>query len=243
LALRRENGYNPDLAMSAEAAEDRAKDAGRPFRRLWVRAWSLAAGLVVFGSLYFFVRQYFKDGVWAFDPTLVDKSLGVASLVLLSVSMLLTSVAYFKGGSAKPLVFRKHYGLVGFWIGLTHAGVNHFLLPLWGFHSERPVEAWISDAPAIAALALFGAMAFLSLPKAKARLGGPMWRRTLRYAGYAGLALSIGHASLLKWASWTNYFRTFGSVVPSLSLPAALFAAAAVVLRLAVWVSGRRRRA
>ena len=229
--------------MNGDAAEKGAKDGGRPVRRLWVRAWALAGGLVVFGSLYFFVRGHFKDGVWKFDLTLVDKSLGVAALVLLSLSMLLTSVAYFRHRPARPLAFRKHYGLVGFWTGLVHAGVNHFLLPLGGLHSERQVEAWISDGPALAALALFGAMAFLSLPRAKARLSGGTWRRTLRYAGYAGLALSIGHAALLKWTSWTNYFRTFGSVVPSLSLPAVLFAAAAVILRLAVWVSRRRRRA
>lgn len=229
--------------MNDDAAENGAKSGGGLVRRLWVRAWALAAGLVAFGSLYFFVRQYFKDGVWAFDLTLVDKSLGVAALVLLSLSMLLTSLAYFRARPARPLAFRKHYGLVGFWTGLIHAGVNHFLLPLWGLRSERQLAAWISDGPALVALALFGAMAFLSLPKAKARLGGGAWRRTLRYAGYAGLALSIGHAGLLKWTSWTNYFRTFGSVVPSLSLPASLLAAAAVGLRLAVWISGRRRRA
>lgn len=229
--------------MNGQAEENGTRDGGRLVRRLWVRAWALAGALVALGSLYFFVRQYFKDGVWEFDLTLVDKSLGVAALVLLSLSMLLTSVAYFARRPARPLAFRKHYGLVGFWAGLAHAGVNHFLLPIGGLHSERPIEAWISDGPALAALALFGAMAFLSLPGAKARLGGETWRRTLRYAGYAGLALSIGHAALLKWTSWTNYFRTFGSVVPSLSLPAALFAAAAVVLRLAVWVSQRRRRA
>jgi hypothetical protein len=243
MAIRRENGYNPPLLMTGDAARNGPKDGGRLVGRLWLRAWGLAGGLVAFGSLYFYVRQYFKDGVWTFDLTLVDKSLGVAALVLLSLSMLLTSVAYFRARPARPLAFRKHYGLVGFWTGLFHGAVNHFILPLFGLRSERQVAAWLTDVPAIAALALFGAMAALSLPAAKARLGGATWRRTLRYAGYAGLALSIGHTALLKWTSWTSYFRTFGSVVPSLSLPAALIAAAAVLLRLAVWVSRRRRRA
>ena len=72
-----------------------------------------------------------------------------------------------------------------------------------------------------------------------ARTAGPgRWRKFLRYAGYAGLVLAAGHTALLKWASWTKYFRTFESVLPSLSLPVALFAAAAVLLRLAVWISG-----
>jgi hypothetical protein len=45
----------------------------------------------------------------------------------------------------------------------------------------------------------------------------------------------------LKWSSWENFFRTFDPFLPSLSLPAAAFAAAAVILRLAVWLSRRRR--
>jgi hypothetical protein len=221
---------------------EHAGNGGRPVRRLWARAWAASAAATAFGCLYFFVRQYFKDGTWAFDLGLVNKSLGVAALFLLSLSMFLTGVAYFSNGSARILAFRKHYGLVGFWTGLVHGAVNHFLLPLVGIHAERKVAAWISDGPALAALVLFGVMAWLSDPRSKERLGGPVWRRTLRYAGYVGLGLSIGHTALLKGASWAKYFRTFSSVIPSLSLPVAVFAAAAIILRLAVWVSQRRDR-
>ena len=38
-----------------------------------------------------------------------------------------------------------------------------------------------------------------------------------------------------------NFFRTFDPVLPSLSLPVALFAAAAVLLRLAAWIAGKKR--
>ncbi len=228
--------------MSRAGTENDGTNGRRSVRRLWARAWALSAATVAFGSLYFFVRQYFKDGIWAFDLSLVDKSLGVASLFLLSLSMFLTSVSYFSKGPSKPLAFRKHYGLVGFWTGLIHGGVNHLLLPVWGLQPERKIAAWISDGPGLAALVLFGAMAWLSSPGLKERLGGRAWRRTLRYAGYAALLLAVGHTALLKWESWVNYFRTFGSVVPSLSLPVSAFAALAGVLRLAVWVSRRRTR-
>ncbi len=223
--------------------ESAGRKEGRLVRRLWRRAWAVSAATVAFGSIYFFVRQYFKDGVWNFDLSLVNKSLGVAALFLLTLAMFLTSVAYFSKGPSRPLAFRKHYGLVGFWTGLVHGAVNHILMPVWDLQPERKLEAWISDGPALAALVLFGAMALLSRPGPKDRLGGRTWRRLLRYAGYAGLVLAAGHAALLKWTSWTNYFRTFGSVVPSLSLPVALFAVAAVVLRLAVWISQKRKRA
>ena len=93
------------------------------------------------------------------------------------------------------------------------------------------------------ALAVFGGMAILSLSEVKGRVGGERWRKLLRYAGYAGLILAVAHTGLLKWESWTNFFRTFDPVLPSLSLPVALFGAAVLLLRLAAWIAGKKRRA
>ena len=215
--------------------------AGRPVVRLWAWALSVALASFAMSGLYFFIRQFMKDGIWRFDLGLVNKSLGTAALFLLALSMVLTGAAYFSRGSAKRLAYRKHFGLVGFWTALAHAAVTHFLLPAVGLAAERKAEALNSDWPGIAALVLFGAMAFVSNAEVKGRLGGEAWRKLLRYGGYAGLVLAAGHAALLKWASWASYFRTFHPVLPSLSLPLAVFAASAVVLRLAVWISERRR--
>jgi hypothetical protein len=209
---------------------------------LWVRAVVATAAAVAFGCLYFFVRQYFKDGVWRFDLALVNKSLGTAALFLVALSMFLTGVAYFSRRSGRSLAYRKHYGLMGFWTGLAHGAVNHFWLPAVGLHPERKLEAWLSDAPGLLALVLFGAMALLSNAGVKGRLGGETWRKALRYGGYAGLLLAVAHATLLKWTSWTKYVRTFDSVLPSLSLPVAVFAAVAVVLRLAAWIFEARKK-
>ena len=215
---------------------------GRSVRGLWARAWAALAVSVVFGCVYFFVRQYFKDGVWRFDLTLADKSLGVAALFLVALSMALTGIVYFSKSSPRLLGARKYYGLVGFWTGLAHGVVNHVLLPAVGLHTEGGAEDPHAAAAGWAALALFALMAVASNARAAARLGSGRWRKFLRYAGYAGLVLAAGHAALLKWASWTKYLRTFESVLPSLSLPTVLFAAAVVLLRLAVWISRGRKR-
>jgi hypothetical protein len=207
---------------------------------LWRRTVLLAAAALVFGGLYFFVRQYFKDGVWNFDLYLLNKSLATTSLLLVSLSMLLTGRSYFRPGSNRALAYRKFYGLAGFWIGLVHGAVSHALLP--GYF---PYPSWAVKNPAasslgLAALLLFGAMAAASNRRVKGRWGGEFWRKFLRYAGYAALVAATVHAGVLKWASWTKYFRTFESVLPSLSLPVVFVAAAALVLRIALWAAERR---
>jgi hypothetical protein len=219
---------------------DKTRNGPRTAARLWSRAFLTGFVAFAFGVLYFFVRQFVKDGVWSFDLTLVNKSLGTTSLFLITLSMFLTGLARFSRRPPRPLVFRKHHGLVGFWVGLAHGGVTHFLMPAVGLRAERKVEALDSHIPGLAALILFGIMAVLSIPAVKGFVGGRAWRRLLRYGGYAGLILAAGHTALLKWESWTNFFRTFDPALPSLSLPAALFAAAAVVFRLAAWIAGRR---
>jgi hypothetical protein len=47
---------------------------------------------------------------------------------------------------------------------------------------------------------------------------------------------------MLKSASWSRYFRNFESVLPSLSLFAVAFAVVTVLLRLAVWWAGSRKK-
>jgi hypothetical protein len=225
-----------------EFREKRGRNGDRPVHKLRVRAAGTALAAIAFGCLYFLVRQYFKDAVWRFDLALLNKSLGTAALFLVALSMFLTGVAYFSRRSNRPLAYRKHYGLAGFWTALVHGAVNHFLLPAAGLQPERKLDAAVSDVPGLAALVLFGAMAFLSNAGAKGRLGGETWRKALRYGGYAALVLAVGHTALLKWASWLKYLRTFDSVLPSLSLPVAAFAASAIILRLAVWAFEARKK-
>ncbi|MBN2198954.1 MAG: ferric reductase-like transmembrane domain-containing protein [Candidatus Aminicenantes bacterium] len=211
--------------------------------KLRLRAAAAALGAVAFGSAYFFVRQAFKDGVWRFDFYLFNKSLAAASLFLIALSMLLTSVHFLSRRPRRTLAYRKHLGLAGFWTGAAHGLASHFFLP-----EKFPLFSWMAGHPAeaglgLAALALFGGMAVLSLSSVKGKLGGERWRRLLRWAGYAALVLAAVHAGALKWTSWTKYFRTFSSVLPSFSLPVVLFAAATLILRLTVLVFGRRRKA
>ncbi|HUT08006.1 MAG TPA: ferric reductase-like transmembrane domain-containing protein [Candidatus Latescibacteria bacterium] len=230
------------LTIQNRRPENEGRVGSNLVLKLWVRAGVVAAAAVAFGSLYFFVRQYFKDGIWRFDLSLVNKSLGTAALFLVALSMFLTGAAYFSRRPGRSLAYRKHYGLMGFWTALVHGAVNHFWLSAVGLQPERKLDAWLSDVPGLIALVLFGAMALLSNAAVKGRLGGEAWRKILRYGGYTALLLAMAHAALLKWASWTEYLRTFGSVLPSLSLPIAAFAAAAVLLRLAVWVSEVRKK-
>lgn len=217
------------------------RERGRA-RGLDRRAWALAAAATAFGCVYFFVRQYFKDGVWRFDATLVNKSLGVAALLLIALSMFLTGWGYFSRRPGQSLALRKPYGLAGFWLGLLHGAADHLLLPVLGLEAELKAGAGPAELTGWAALALFGLMTLVSNEGARRAIGNGAWRLFLRYAGYAGLVLAAAHAALLKGGSWSRYFRTFESVLPSLSLFVFALAAAAVLLRLAVWIAERRKK-
>lgn len=217
--------------------------SGQPSRRkIEIRAWATAAAATAFGCLYFFVRQYFKDGIWQFDLTLANKALGVASLLLIALSMYLTGRSYFSRRPGDSLALRKPYGLAGFWIGLAHGAVDHFLLPALGLGPEKRPEGLHAEVTGWIALALFAIMTLASNDKARKLLGTGTWRKLLRYAGYTGLVLAAAHATMLKSASWSRYFRTFESVLPSLSLFAVAFAVVTVILRLAVWRAGSRKK-
>lgn len=215
--------------------------AGRSENRLWRRPLAVGLAAFAFGCAYFFFRQFLKDGVWRFDLTLVNKSLATASLFLIALSMALTGFSYFSCLPSKRLASRKPYGLVGFWIGLAHGAVEHVLLPALGLQSESGPGTRHAEVLGLAALVVFALMAVASNARARERLGGRTWRRFLRYAGYAGLVLATAHAVLLKGAGWARFFRTFMPVLPSLSLPVALFAAFAVLLRLAIWIAAKRK--
>ncbi len=232
--------------MNTQRIDDRPLTAARTnpgagLRKLRLRAAAVAMAAIAFGSLYFFVRLRLKDGLWAFDLYLFNKSLATASLFLVALSMILTGIGYFSRRPGKALALRKHYGLAGFWVGLGHGLVSHLGLP-----DRFPLASWAFEHPAASAsgwlaLLLFGTMAVFSNAGAKSWVGGKLWRKGLRYAGYAALVVACVHAGILKWASWANYFGSFSSVLPSLSLPVVVFAAAALVLRLVVWRSEARK--
>ena len=93
---------NRNPAAGGEKA-GRSARKGRTAARLWIRASLTASFAFAFGCLYFFVRQSVKDGVWRFDLTIVNKSLGTAALFLIALSMFLTGVSILsKRGSEPP---------------------------------------------------------------------------------------------------------------------------------------------
>jgi hypothetical protein len=159
------------------------RNAGAGLWKLRLRAAAIALAAIAFGGFYFFVRQRLKDGLWAFDLYLFNKSLATASLFLVALSMMLTGIGYFSRRPGRALALRKHYGLAGFWVGLAHGLVSHLCLP-----DKFPLASWAFEHPAasasgLAALLLFGTMAAFSNAGAKGRVGGELWRRAFAMRG------------------------------------------------------------
>lgn len=212
----------------------------RPAPSAALRAALYAAGLVAFASAWFFAREIFRGRPAGFGPDLLNKALAVSSLALVAGSMLLTGLARFVPRFRPGLARRKAYGLAGFALGALHALATH------AFLAARPSgEIAGADHGGVmlgsATLFVLSAMALASNGAARRRLGGAAWRRFLRYAGYAALLLATAHAAVLKGASWARWATTFGTVLPSLSLPAVIIALAAIGLRVGMWAADRKK--
>lgn len=202
-------------------------------RALWQKSWLTGLTILAFSYFYFFIRQYFKDGIWRADLNLANKAVAVTSLFLISLSMLQTGLSLIRKSRAKNLAIRKYFGLVGFWFGLTHAVFSHLIFPVIGLKTEgAPWGEELSEFLARLALFLFFIMALLSNNRIKARIKGKKWLSAMRYLGYSGLIFAAIHASLLKWPSWVRYFSGFKSILPSLSLPVVIIAVVTLILRI-----------
>ncbi len=213
----------------------------RARHRDWRTAAAAAAAAVTFSSAWFLAREILRGSGAGFGPALLNKALAVSALGLVAYSMLLTGVARFFPRFRKSLALRKAFGLTGFGLGLAHALINHAVLD-----TRSSPELAKASHPGVmlgaVAVFVFAAMAVASFGPVRRSLGADRWRKFLRYAGYAGLIAAAAHAAILKGGSWARYLRTFGTGLPSLSLPAVALAALAVALRVAVWAAGRRRK-
>jgi len=203
------------------------------YGRLWLNAFVFSIFIFIINSLYLFLRR------GDYDLFIANKALATSSLMLIGFSLALSGLCYFWDFVDTKIIYRKHLGLIGFFLAGAHVIVSGFFL------SNKFTAAWfeskkISMLFGGLALLVFLAMAAISNRYLIHELGGKYWRAFMRFGGYLAFIFIILHFSLLKYPEWLKWLSTGKPFLPPLSLIGVIFGLAVIVLRLALWLAVKR---
>jgi DMSO/TMAO reductase YedYZ heme-binding membrane subunit len=208
----------------------------KPSSRLWLWLYTLIFGGLIFvaGSLYLFARR------GNYDLYIANKVFATTALVLIGFSFALSGLCYFWDFVDTKIIYRKHLGLSGFVFALVH-----IITSVWFLPHKFSWPVWFADnltsvVLGVLALLIFTIMAAISNRYAIEELGSKSWRIALRI-GYIAFVFVIVHFTLLKYNGWINWFKTREPFLPPLSLLEVIFGLVVIILRIALWISKKRR--
>lgn len=198
--------------------------------KLWIE--SSVYSLIIFFTTSLYLKFYYGIYTWK----ITNKALAHTGFLLIGISLVLSSVCYFWNFADKYIIFRKHFGLVGFAYVLAHTFVT--LIPLYGYY---PFPSYFLNnnnvAPfifAVIALLIFTIMAAISNQFAIREIGGKHWKMILR-TGYIAYFFSILHFGAKTYVGWILWLSGKG-ILPPLDLIIVLFGLMVLGLRLALWI-------
>lgn len=197
--------------------------------KMWLETSYIAFSLYVL----FVVATYFLDGTWALLT--FSKALGGTAAVCIAVSFALSGFCYYFDFLDQKLVYRKYFGLLGYWFALLYSLSLLLVNPeryFFGFLKNFFTADFILG---LTAMAIFTFMAFISNAWAMKALGPQNWRRALR-AGYFGWFLLVVRAYLLEKELWTHWIKNLDGFPPP-RLLLSLMAGGVIVLRLSIEIS------
>lgn len=186
--------------------------------------------LTVLLSLIIFVYNYFGSPD---DPLthLLSRSFADTALILIGLSLALSGICYFWNFAEHYFIYRKHLGLIGFALALSHGITFLLIIP------RGNLSAFISG---ITALIIYAFMAAISNRFFMIKLGGSLWRQIIR-VGYIAYILTIIHFSIRSFDEWSGWVANPLKSLPPMSLILLLFAIFVLGLRIAVFISSRRK--
>ena len=197
---------------------------------MWIEAIWFGLALVIFSMLY----QYLQTRTVTIST--IQFACSFAGIILSDLSFILSGLSYFWRIGIRKLGHRKQYGVVGFVLVLIHAILSLQLYAGGIFSLSLYKTAPLTFISSLIALAIFTMMVGVSNWGMPARLGAVLWRRLLRI-GYIGIILFTIHLTLLRYAAWIEWLKTFNPFLPPQSLFLFLFSVTTVGLRIALYVS------
>lgn len=212
-------------------------------KKLWMNSLLIMLGV----NGFFYLYVILLDGPF----TLISfaKVMAGTANFLFAASLSLSSFGYFFDFLDSKVVYRKYFGLLGYFSALAYT----LLLPIvqperywYGFFENF----WTSDfLLGLSAMGIFTMMAVISNDRAMMAIGPVRWRNLLRL-GYVAFFLLVVRAALnesnaigadLKPELWGQYLQSFQTLPPT-RLLFSVVGITVVFLRLAVEFDKWRKR-
>lgn len=204
--------------------------------------WIHVVGLAFY--LYVIICFYTAGIRGLFEPKFVNIAIGYVSMFLILLSMGMSSICYFWNFADRYLMYRKHFGIVGFIYAAMHFGLSLLLVQKWVglpafFANPKTPFPFTTGLISLLVLAF---MTVISHRLAIRYLGGPLWRALLR-GGYLAIIFAVLHTAARKgevWWLWVTGQANY--ILPPMGL--LVFVAMIVVLglRVGMEIDIRRKR-
>ncbi len=196
--------------------------------KLWGNALLLALGMVIFCCAYIVMQTTWNN------VESLNRAVANAAMIMIGLSFIASSVCYFWDFADRYIVYRKYWGLTGFWLVCVHGFVSlsQKEFDLGFFFLPQNIVAFLC---ALGAFAIFLMMALISNVAAVKKLGGKRWRAALR-VGYFAYVLSIIHIAYKASPQWV-YMMTDSSPLPPLSLLIVMFGVTVIIMRIVLSVA------
>lgn len=194
-----------------------------------MKLWGSALLVGALSTLFFMVYSTMIEG-WSGVETF-NRATANAAMILIGISFIISGISYFWDFADYYTIYRKYWGLVGFWLASLHGFVSlaqhefdlgYFLLP-------QNIVAFLS---ALASMLILVMMAVISNVSIIKKLGGKRWRALLR-VGYFAYIFAIIHIAIKAWPQWESAFIS-GNALPPASMLTVAFGLIVLGMRIAL---------
>lgn len=194
----------------------------------------LQTSIIAFALYGFFAAiTSFLDGSLALLTW--SKALGGAAAVCIAISFSLSGFCYYFNFLDTKLVYRKYFGLTGYWFAFAYSISLLFVNPkryFYGFFDNIFSADFILG---IAAMSIFTFMALISNAWAMKAMGPQNWRRGLRLGYFAWLMLAI-RAYTIEKDLWMHWWQNLDSFPPPRML-LSLLVLTVILFRISIEIS------
>ncbi|MBI4129961.1 hypothetical protein HY468_01445 [Candidatus Roizmanbacteria bacterium] len=195
--------------------------------RFWTKSLGLSLGVFIFWLAYVFIQEGFTV-----TATSYSEVIAATGAVMIGLSFALSSLSYFFDFADRQLVYRKYFGLVGYFYALWYSVMLMFIFPQTYAFGLAENLFTPNVLLGLGAMAILTFMALISNGIAVKIIGPLWWRRCLRL-GYLAYAMFVVRAIYIEWDIWTTWAAQLDNV-PPLRLIISIYATLIIAVR--VWM-------